>query len=364
VLNRGLRFRPYYSIDKYWSWYPEVSLSSSKSTQFSCAHCYHYSICDSNRNKICAYRLSRNTTTDNAYSGTIAECIQSVPVSKSGAASSNQAPETFAQSGTTTQMHCTFLPVSLDNLKLKYQAVSYFWGDPTPAHLLECAGGAYIPITGTAASILRHIIELQEIGYFWIEALCIDQRNTAEGEQHFLLMGKVFATAKDVIAWLGDPSEDSDEAIQFVSILYSAMPKLFNAGKSIIEESLTGSPLCEYPSSRWTALTNIINRPWFDRVWIIQETVVASNVTVTCGRSSIEWNKLAMVIHIITRYGLRVLIKCNLEGFLTFSVGYERIQHMEEMRKKFQAGEPISCKTLFFVANCLEPRINATRSLL
>lgn len=49
-----------------------------------------------------------------------------------------------------------------------------------------------------------------------------------------------------------------------------------------------------------------------------------------------------MVIHIITRYGLSMLITCNVEGFLTFSVGYERIQHTEEMRKKFQAGQPIS----------------------
>jgi hypothetical protein len=39
-------------------------------------------------------------------------------------------------------------------------------------------------------------------------------------------MGEVFVAAKTVIAWLGGPSDDSDDAIQFISILYSVMGKL------------------------------------------------------------------------------------------------------------------------------------------
>jgi hypothetical protein len=36
--------------------------------------------------------------------------------------------------GPQLQMCCSFLPVSLDDLQVAYQAVSYFWGDSTPAH--------------------------------------------------------------------------------------------------------------------------------------------------------------------------------------------------------------------------------------
>lgn len=79
-------------------------------------------------------------------------------------------------------------------------------------------------------------------------------------------MGEVFAAARNVMAWLGEPSDDSDEAIQFVSILYSAVEELLISRKSITEESLTEWPLCEYTSPRWTALGNFVVRPWFYRI--------------------------------------------------------------------------------------------------
>lgn len=63
----------------------------------------------------------------------------------------------------------------------------------------------------------------KETEHFWIDAFCIDQDNTLEKEQQVRLMGEVFAAAKNVIAWLGEPSDDSDVAIQFVSILNSAI---------------------------------------------------------------------------------------------------------------------------------------------
>jgi hypothetical protein len=62
-------------------------------------------------------------------------------------------------------------------------------------------------------------------------------------------MCEVFAAAKSVIAWLDEPSDNGDDAIQLVLILYSATDKLSSAGEPITKESLTKSPLCEYLSS-------------------------------------------------------------------------------------------------------------------
>lgn len=112
-------------------------------------------------------------------------------------------------------MHCSFLPVPMDDLQAEYEAVSYFWGDPTPAHLLECAANEHILITSAVVSIQRYMIESKETEYVWIDTLCIDQSNTVEREQQVRLMGEIFAAAKNVIAWLGEPSDDSDEATQF-----------------------------------------------------------------------------------------------------------------------------------------------------
>jgi hypothetical protein len=40
--------------------------------------------------------------------------------------------------------------------------------------------------------------------HLWLDALCINQADTLEKEQHVRLMGEIYPKAGDVIAWLGD----------------------------------------------------------------------------------------------------------------------------------------------------------------
>jgi hypothetical protein len=51
----------------------------------------------------------------------------------------------------------------------------------------------------------------------------------------------------------------------------------------------------------WDAVEKVFSSSWFQRVWIIQETVAASNVMVVYGESVIDWSDLHAAMEIVNR---------------------------------------------------------------
>lgn len=52
------------------------------------------------------------------------------------------------------------------------------------------------------------------------------------------------------------------------------------------------------------AFLHLVARPWFTRVWIIQEVVVSKNPTVVCGPSEADFNHLAQAAIVFSFFGL------------------------------------------------------------
>jgi Heterokaryon incompatibility protein (HET) len=67
-------------------------------------------------------------------------------------------------------------------------------------------------------SILRKAA-LEPSTYIWIDALCIDQSNGDEKAVQVRLMRDVYGAAKKVVAWLGNATPTSEEAINFLYTL-------------------------------------------------------------------------------------------------------------------------------------------------
>jgi hypothetical protein len=46
------------------------------------------------------------------------------------------------------------------------------------------------------------------------------------------------------------------------------------------------------PIGGWTAMAELLSRPWFQRSWITQEVAFGRDVTVTCGGDLIPWDDM------------------------------------------------------------------------
>jgi len=100
-------------------------------------------------------------------------------------------------------------------------------------------------------------------------------------------MHKIFSTAKTVVAYLGHEADGSEhipgllKRICLAANLATGDDKL----KKLHCTEWALSPLGLPPARDllWEALRKFLSRPWFFRVWIIQEALAARKLDIMCG---------------------------------------------------------------------------------
>ncbi|KAI9686437.1 MAG: hypothetical protein M1822_003784 [Bathelium mastoideum] len=104
-------------------------------------------------------------------------------------------------------------------------------------------------------------------------------------------MAKVYRTAKEVTVWLGLESNTSSLALGTALQYYNAFKKEFDSMEytELLEYSLR-SPVLTLGEKH--AFLRLFERPWFSRIWIIQEVTAARRATVQCGKLQIPLNVL------------------------------------------------------------------------
>ncbi|GAB1204173.1 hypothetical protein APSETT445_002822 [Aspergillus pseudonomiae] len=119
----------------------------------------------------------------------------------------------------------------------------------------------------------------------WIDAVCINQKDDQEKSHQIQLMRTIYGEAWRVIVWLGEEADQSSDA--FAAIRKAAedassdpLPKSYCPDRSDSEKHL--------PSS-----LALVQRSWFQRIWVLQEVALARDVVVMCG--PVEMNGYAFI---------------------------------------------------------------------
>ena len=157
----------------------------------------------------------------------------------------------------------------------QYEALSYTWGDPTTACKIICQKpSSTLAVTSNCESALKRLRRRDISRTLWIDAVCIDQTNLQERSDQVQLMWAIYAQASKTLVYLGDDSCDSRIAMDSIAADYKTLTSTHESRPSIGLDS--GGPI----SSQQTAVENLLRRPWFERVWVLQEVHFASEVQV------------------------------------------------------------------------------------
>jgi Heterokaryon incompatibility protein (HET) len=105
-------------------------------------------------------------------------------------------------------------------------------------------------------------------------------------------MHNIFKTAAGVFVWLGGADETSTVAMDTISRMRKVM-KTLPARSRDYRGGLAQFGLSPPDESVWSAISNLYNRSWMQRLWVIQEVVLARRLRIFCGLSAMEWDTFA-----------------------------------------------------------------------
>lgn len=197
-------------------------------------------------------------------------------------------------------LQCRLFYQSLDE-DFEYVALSYAWGFVNVTQPIEC-DGQEILVAESVYSALRSLRDLGMCGPesqpLWVDALCINQRDDVEKTEQVKMMRDIYAQAVHVTAWLGSETEADQRGIalleQIHQIIIEYDPENEESRNRL--EQLTNLTytrlqtlgLPDETSLEWDNLQRILEKPWFSRVWIIQEFMLAKAFVFVIGTRAIN----------------------------------------------------------------------------
>ncbi|KAL8752311.1 MAG: hypothetical protein Q9199_005828 [Rusavskia elegans] len=116
-------------------------------------------------------------------------------------------------------------------------------------------------------------------------------------------MPKIYTQATRVIVDIGEQVDDSDIVLHMCAH-YQALMATFRGKKASAWPNLEHFDRGEWGQNEcWSGLISLCSRPWFRRVWVVQEMLLARSVEMLCGHVFFEWFDLATVIRNLDRDG-------------------------------------------------------------
>jgi hypothetical protein len=219
-----------------------------------------------------------------------------------------------------------------DHGETKYEALSYVWGSQNvtrPIFLNRKEFRVTFNLEGALRNLREQFKNDDNAKVFWIDALCINQKDTEERTNQVQLMGDIYRRCEQVIVYLGDRLDGRHRPEQpSVAIRlnrYETIPdnmcdgdadldivNIFNLLQDLAQDKhLIGIPAFSkqhYPSEPHTNTKSRANydessklfeslrrmmqppfTPWWSRVWVIQEVTVAPKVLLMYGTCSAPW---------------------------------------------------------------------------
>jgi hypothetical protein len=226
-------------------------------------------------------------------------------------------------------------------------ALSYCWGIGEQDASVQISGSAF----GVTSNLFLGLQAVRRYAfarkmpdyYVWVDAICINQSDQAEKSAQVQHMSRIYHHASEVLIWLGEASNNSSMVMKMLRWLgrppgrkvevvpgagakgdeaYRALPRN-QSPQSQLEET----QLCElgrilymvktswdrYEMDQetiqslraniishgnlvppehvfWRQWGDLFGRPWFSRLWTLQEIELARNAIALCGEEAVDWS--------------------------------------------------------------------------
>lgn len=182
-----------------------------------------------------------------------------------------------------------------------YEAVSYVWGEQVRTQYVSLEDGQNLQVTASIAYALPHLARACQTNYLWIDQITIDQSDIEERNQQVKIMGRIYLQCSRCLVWLDDGETldiESDLDLEWEEKagkdLQKALQKFTIETIAVSDQpDLSRQPLARRHSTQKALsaehyrvrehLLWFLEHPWFKRVWVYQEFLLAKHVVFLIG---------------------------------------------------------------------------------
>ena len=246
-----------------------------------------------------------------------------------------------------TRLYCQIVHAFLAD-RPRFNALSYVWG--------TCVKTCQIVVGSDTLSITTNLLEALQLyhakidapSFLWVDAICINQNSITERNHQVGFMRDIFAQALRTIVWLGDfEFLPINHSWNFLGYIHEEMILISKPSIRIPDEELILQDL----NTR-----RILSKPWFSRVWIVQELACSQEIVVQIGHETLAWQTL-----VDWTYDLYRRLKEELPLYqLPFVDRTFNIYDLDSHRQSYQYAQPF--RLLYLVLD-LRAKFSATREV-
>ncbi|KAL0936262.1 pectinesterase [Colletotrichum truncatum] len=192
-------------------------------------------------------------------------------------------------------IRCTLTTHTIDDPP-PFIGLSYVWGPPSPSYDILVNNEPF-QVRENLWHALRRLVQIANNDnhsilpprnsrirvpqYYWIDAICINQEDAFERGFQVDLMKDIFSTATFVMAWLGESEDD-------VPALFEYLQDLKHTPRRNRNEFLRNAKKpFSFKDAQW-----LVSRPYWSRIWIVQEFTLARELYILCGSDTLSWPAL------------------------------------------------------------------------
>lgn len=200
-----------------------------------------------------------------------------------------------------------------------YFALSYCWGRHKKDVGILC-DGKKLKVTASLAQALERLQALSgatqnwdlSAKWFWIDQICINQLDKDERSNQVQLMIQIYSKSIRTLIWLDTPAKSCDQAWALIDQIYDAFRKenpdaVFLSDIDVRLYSASYHKTCGLPDGDdviWGHFRRLLEAPWFQRIWVVQEVAVSSqDPLVLHGTHIYSWERLAWASSWLRRVG-------------------------------------------------------------
>jgi hypothetical protein len=222
----------------------------------------------------------------------------------------------------------------------RFDALSYTWGTQKLSQFIATPDGS-IQITENLETALKDLRLKNTSRLLWVDAISINQQNHTEKALQVVLMGEIYSSAESVIVYLGSLSLHSLWALEYLEILAEESSRFGIDPPTGDFRVWLGNPRLEgheedavriLEASALARVEALYDRPWFSRLWVVQEAIVANKLALYCGPCRLDWSTFELATTLL------IASFDAVGGFPESLKSVFRAWKLIELRNKYQIG--------------------------